>query len=169
MRIAILFLFLFSYSVAQKNVFSVARNGSIEEMEALFKSNPNCVNEVDANGFSPLILASYRGNFEVAKYLITIVEDINYESPEGTVLMAAVMRNNIEFIHLLLEKNANLNATNKTGVTALMLAVQFKNIEIIKILLKNKANELLKDNDGKTAFEYAVLTNDDIIIQLLKR
>ncbi len=123
---------------------------------------------MDKFGFSPLILASYRGNFEVAKYLITIVKDVNYQSPEGTALMAAVMRNNMELIQLLIHKKANLDLTSKTGVTALMLAIQFKKIEVIQILLLNKANKLLKDNEGKTAFEYAVNTNNDTIIQLIK-
>lgn len=161
-------LFLTSFSFAQKDVFTVAKNGTVEEMKVLFEKNANCVNEVDKNEFSPLILAAYRGNFEVAKYLISIVKDINYQSSEGTALMAAVMRNNVELVNLLIAKNANLNLTSKSGVTALMLAVQFKKIEIIKILLQHKADKLLKDNDGKTAFEYAVNTNDDTIIQLLK-
>ena len=160
---------MFSFSFAQKDVFSVARNGTVEEMKLLFEKNENCVNEIDNYEFSPLILASYRGNFEVAKYLITIVKNVDYQSSEGTALMAAVMRNNTELIQLLIEKNANLDLTSKTGVTALMLAIQFKNIEIIKILLHNKANLLLKDNEGKTAFEYAVNTNDEKIIQLLKK
>lgn len=160
---------MFSFSFAQKDVFSVARNGTVEEMKLLFEKNKNCVNEIDNYEFSPLILASYRGNFEVAKYLITIVKNVDYQSPEGTALMAAVMRNNTELIQLLIEKNANLDLTSKTGVTALMLAIQFKNIEIIKILLHNKANLFLKDNEGKTAFEYAVNTNDEKIIQLLKK
>lgn len=158
-----------SFSFAQKDVFTVARNGTVEEMKMLFEKDANCVNEVDKNEFSPLILASYRGNFEVAKYLITIVKDVNYQSPEGTALMAAVMRNDVGLITLLIEKKANLDLTNKTGVTALMLATQFKKIEIIKMLLQHNANKLLKDNEGKTAFEYAVNTNDDMIIQLLKK
>ena len=169
MKFVYFFLFVFSFSFAQKDVFTVARNGSVEEMKLLYEKDANCVNEVDKNEFSPLILASYRGNFEVAKYLITIVKDVNYQSPEGTALMAAVMKNNMELIQLLINKKANLDLTSKTGVTALMLAIQFKKTDIIQILLLNKANKLLKDNEGKTAFEYAVNTNDDTIIQLLKK
>ena len=160
---------MISSSFAQKDVFAIARNGTVEEMKTLFEKDVNCVNQVNDFGFSPLILAAYRGNFEVAKYLITIVNDINYQSPEGTALMAAVMRNNTELILLLIEKKANLDLTSQNGVTALMLATQFKSIEIIKILLQNKANKLLKDNEGKTAFEYAVNTNNETIIKLLKQ
>lgn len=169
MRLAIVCFFIVNLIFAQKDVFVVARNGSVEEMKFLYEKNANCVNAVDKNGFSPLILASYRGNFEVAKYLITLVEDINYQSPEGTALMATVMSGNLELIHLLIDQKANLDATNNAGVTALMLAVQFKNLEIIKLLLQHNANKLLKDDEGKTAFEYAVNTNNDTIIQLLKK
>lgn len=168
MRSLFICFFIFNLAFSQKDVFTIARNGSVEEMKLLFEKNPNSVNEVNNYGFSPLILASYRGNREVAKYLITIVKDINYQSPEGTALMAAVMTGDIELINLLIEKNTNLDATNKTGVTALMLATQFKKIDIIKLLLLHKANKLLKDDEGKTAFEYAVNTNNDTIIQLLK-
>ncbi len=168
MKLVTLFLVVVSFSFAQKDVFTIARNGSVAEMKMLFEKDANCVNDIDNNGFSPLILAAYRGNFEVAKYLITIVKDINYQSPEGSALMAAVMKNNIELIQLLITKNANLDLTNKSGVTAIMLAIQFEEIEIIKILLQYKANKLLKDNEGKTAFEYAVNTNNETIIQLLK-
>jgi len=168
MKTVFFLLLAFSFSFAQKDVFAVARYGNVEEMKTLFEKDVNCVNQVNDFGFSPLILAAYRGNFEVAKYLITIVKDINYQSPEGTALMAAVMRSDIELIRLLIEKKTNLDATNKTGVTALMLATQFKNIEIIKLLLQHNANKLLKDIEGKTAFEYAVNTNNDSIIQLLK-
>ena len=168
MRLICICFFIVNLVYSQKDVFAIARNGSLEEMKVLFEKDPNCVNEVSSYGFSPLILACYRGNFEVAKYLITTVKDVNFQSPEGTALMAAVMRSNTELIHLLIDKNSNVDATSKTGVTALMLAIQFKNIEVIKILLQHKANKILKDNEGKTAFEYAVITNDDTIIQLLK-
>jgi ankyrin repeat protein len=168
MRLLVVCFFITNLVFSQKDVFAIARNGSVEEMKALFKKDVNCVNQVNDFGFSPLILASYRGNFEVAKYLITIVNDVNYQSPEGTAVMAAVMRNNTELIQLLIDKKANLDATSKTGVTALMLATQFKNIEIITLLLHHNADKLLKDKEGKTAFEYAVNTNNDAIIQLLK-
>lgn len=168
MRLVVICFFIVNLIFAQKDVFAIARNGSVEEMKMLFEKNSNCVNAVDENGFSPLILASYRGNFEVAKYLITIVKDINYQSPEGTALMATIMNGNMELIHLFIDRKANLDATSNTGVTALMLATQFKNIEIITLLLQHNANKLLKDNEGKTAFEYAVNTNNDVIIQLLK-
>lgn len=167
-KIILILLLFVNFSFSQNDVFAIARTGTVEEMKVLYTQNKNCVNEVTSSGFSTLILASYRGNFEVAKYLVNIVQDIDYQSPEGTALMAAVMRDNISLIEILLEKKANIDKTNHSGVTALMLAIQFQKVEIIKILLQNNANKFLKDKEGKTAFEYAINTNNEAIINLLK-
>jgi ankyrin repeat protein len=168
MRILFFCLFLYNFSFAQSDIFNIARKGTVEEMKKLIEDNRSLVNTPNNAGFSPLIIATYSSNLYVAKYLLNIVEDINYQSPEGTVLMAAIMRNNIEMVHLLLEKKANIEITNDNGVTPLMLALQFKYIEIIKLLLKNNANKTAIDKEGKTTFEYAVATKEDTIIQLFK-
>jgi ankyrin repeat protein len=47
---------------------------------------------------SPLILACYRGNTEVAKYLIDNVKDLNYVSPEGTALSSLCINYNKELV-----------------------------------------------------------------------
>ena len=168
MRILLFCLFLYNFSFAQSDIFNIARKGTVEEMMKIVQENKNIINVQNNNGFSPLIIATYSSNLQVAKYLLNIAEDINYQSPEGTVLMAAIMRNNIEMVHLLLEKRANIEITNDNGDTPLMLALQFKNIEIIKLLLKNNANNTAIDKEGKTTFEYAVATKEDTIIQLFK-
>ncbi|MFB9108072.1 ankyrin repeat domain-containing protein [Flavobacterium gyeonganense] len=162
-------LLFFSISKAQdKTVFDVARNGTLAEIQNLNKSNPDLINSLNENKTSPLILACYRGNLEVAQFLIENVKDINYNSDMGTALMAATYKNQPQLVKLLLEKKANPNATDANGITALSLAVQFKNTELVKMLLDYKADKTIKDNKGKTAFEYAVFSQNEPIINLLK-
>jgi ankyrin repeat protein len=168
MRILLFCLVVFNFSFAQSDVFNIARKGTVDEMMKIVQENKNIVNAPNTNGFSPLIIATYSNNLQVAKYLLNIVEDINYQSSEGTVLMAAIMRNNIEMVQLLLDKKANIEITNDNGVTPLMLALQFKNTEIVKLLLNNNANKTAIDKEGKSTFEYAIATKDDVIIQLFK-
>ena len=168
MRILLFCLVVFNFSFAQSDVFNIARKGTVDEMMKIVQENKNLVNATNTNGFSPLIIATYSNNLQVAKYLLNIVEDINYQSSEGTVLMAAIMRNNIEMVQLLLDKKVNIEITNDNGVTPLMLALQFKNTEIVKLLLNNNANKTAIDKDGKSTFEYAIATKDDVIIQLFK-
>jgi len=162
-------LLVFTYAHAQdKTVFDIARKGTLSEIQDIHKRNPELINAINDNNSTPLILACYRGNIEVAKFLIKYVKDINYGSDMGTALMATTYKNQTELVKLLLENKANPNTTDINGTTALLLAVQFKNIELVKLLLKFNADKTLKDNKGKTAFEYAVFSNNEEIINLLK-
>lgn len=158
----------FNVKAQDKTVFDVARNGTLIEIQNLNKSNPELINTVNESKSSPLILACYRGNIEVAKFLIQNVKDINYNSDMGTALMAATYKNQLELVKLLLENKANPNATDANGTTALLLAVQFKNIPLVKLLLEYKADKTIKDSKGKTAFEYAAFSENEQIINLLK-
>jgi ankyrin repeat protein len=168
-KLLYIFLFIgFSAFAQEKTIFDIARNGTIDEMKSLHKANPDIINTINENKSSPLILACYRGNTEVALYLIDNVKDVNYNSEMGTALMAAVVKGKTDLIHTLLHKGANINLTDAQGTTALMYAVQFKNIEIIKLLLAHKADKTKVNKDGKTAFEYAAFSGDEQIINLLK-
>ena len=162
------FLFIFQSGFSQIDIFDIARNGNVDELKKTMKQNPDIINSLNEQGFSPLILASYRGNVAMAIFLIKNVKDINGNSPMGTPLMAAVVKGNVEIVQALLENNANPNLTDAHGTTALIYAVQFKNVAIIKLLLNHKADKLKIDDKGKTAFEYAVFSNNDEIINLLK-
>jgi ankyrin repeat protein len=163
-----LLLCFFNLEAQNKNVFDIARNGTLTEIQNMNKSNPDLINFLNESKMSPLILACYRGNIEVAKFLIENVKDINYNSDMGTALMAATYKNHRELVKLLLEKKANPNATDANGTTALSLAVQFKNSSLVQLLLEYKADKTIKDNKEKTAFEYAVFSQNEQIINLLK-
>ena len=169
-RFIIIILFVFGgYGFAQqKSVFDIARSGTMIEIEQLYKEKPNCLNEVNEHGFSPLILACYKGNTNVARFLIEKKSNLDYVSDEGTALMAAVVRGKTDLVQLLLENGANPNLTNLQGTTALMYATQFKNVELVKLLLQHKADKTLVNKDQKTAFEIAVFSNNEEIINLLK-
>lgn len=160
---------LFSITaLAQKDVFAISRNGTVTELKELMEKYPNSINNQNENGFTPLILACYRGNNEVAEFLVNNVKDIDVSSDMGTALMACAVKGNVELAKLLLEKGCNPNLTDVNGTTALIYATQFKNVELIKALLKHKADKTKIDNKGKTAFEYAVFSGNEEIINLLK-
>ena len=159
---------VFSFGFSQTNVFDIARKGTLQEMETLHKTNPDAINQVNEGGNSPLILACYKGNVEVAAFLIKNVKDINFNSPMGTALMAATVKGNVDLVKLLLESKANINATDGNGITALIYAVQFQNHEMVKILVEHKADKNIKNKEGKTAFEFAVFSGNQTIINQLK-
>jgi ankyrin repeat protein len=167
----IFIVFFFSLtSIAQEklDVFEVARRGTVENAKAILKSNPNAFNIVNEDGYSPLILACYKGNNEMTKFLIKNGSDVNFKSAMGSALMAATVKGNIEIAKLLLENEANPDITDSNGMTALLYAVNFKNYELVKLLVKFKSNIEAKDNRGYNALDYAILANDDKLIEILK-
>lgn len=156
-------------TIDNKNIFNVARNGSIRDIEMLMQKNKDTINAVNANGFTPLLLACYKGNNDVAEYLMKKVNNINYVSPSGTALAAVVVKGNYHLARKLLLYRANPNLSDEQGVVPLMYAVQFKNIKLIRLLLEYEADKTVRDKTGKTPFEYAVFTKDEEIINLLKQ
>jgi ankyrin repeat protein len=169
--ILLLMVFLGSLVFAQekaKSIFDIARSGTVTEVQELMKQNPDVINQTNENGFSPLILACYRGNVEVAKFLIDHVKDVNYKSDEGTALSGLSVKYNRDLVERLLKKNADPNIADTTGYTPLFWAVKFGNKELVELLLKYKADKTKKDSMGMTPFEYALKTDKKDIINLLK-
>lgn len=153
---------------SQSDVFAIARTGTVENLKELMTSNPEIINTVNNDGNSPLIIACYKGNYEVANYLIKQVKDVNYASKMGTALMAATVKNDLPIVKLLLENRANPNIADANGTTALHYAANFKFYDIATMLIQYKANVELEDSRKKTPFDYAVIANDDKLIQILK-
>jgi ankyrin repeat protein len=165
----LLFIFFSALLQAQdKTVFDVARKGTMSEIKAVYDKDKSVVNAIDEKGSSMLILACYRGNHDVAKFLIENGADLNYVSVNGTALMACVFKSEFELVDELISKKTNVDLTDGNGMTALMYAVQFKNVEMVKKLVSAGANKALKCKQEKTAFEYAIFSNNEEIINVLK-
>ncbi|WP_027388006.1 ankyrin repeat domain-containing protein [Chryseobacterium gregarium] len=151
-----------------KSIFDVARAGTVAEAKDMMKKNPDVINQTNENGFSPLILACYKGNVEVADFLIDHVKDVNYKSQEGTALAGLSVKYNKALTEHLLNRNPDPNIADATGATPLFWAVKFGNKELVELLLKHNADKTIKDAQGMTPFEYALQTKNTEIINLLK-
>jgi ankyrin repeat protein len=170
--ISIISLFLcFAAMSAQektKSIFDMARSGTVAEVKDLMKQDPNIINKTNENGFSPLILACYRGNIEVADFLMDKVKDIIYNSSMGTALMAVVYKGDLQLTQKLLDNKSDVNTMDSQGTTPLIFASKLGNTEMVKLLLKYNADKNIKDKQGNTAFEYAVLSKKSELINQLK-
>lgn len=166
----LLILFISFWAIGQnKNVFDIARKGTLNEIKACYKEHPESINSVDANKYSPLVLACYRGNVAVAQFLIDNVKDINYNSGMGSALMAAVMSGNSEIVEKLIAKKADLNLSDGQGKTALIYATFFNKNDIAKLLLLGGANANQKDNEDQKALDYANFNKNTELIILLNK
>lgn len=160
--------FNFSYCQSTADVFDIGRKGTVDQVQEKLKENPNSFNVVNDDGYSPLLLACYRGNNDVAKYLIEAGSDINSKSKFGTALMACIVKANNEIAKLLIAKKADLNFADGNGMTALIYAINFKNYELVEALVKAKVDIDYKDSKNNSALDYAIQANDDKLIELLK-
>jgi len=170
MKIFYLVLFLLSntHVFSQEDAFSFVRTRDFDRLSGLIKAQPSLIDAPNEEGFTMLILATYRGYEEIVDFLLNEGANVNYNSEMGTALTAAVFRGNIDLSIKLLNSKANPNLTDLRGVSPLMYATQFRNKELIKLLLKYNSDKSLVDNSGKTAFEYAVISKDEEVINILK-
>jgi uncharacterized protein len=168
MKIVPFFLFFFTIQIATaQDIFDVARKGSVAEMKQLITSNPGLINTYNADGNSPLLLAVYRGNTDVAKFLIENGAVIDDKSSAGSPLIAATFKESMELVELLLKKGANINALDSQKNPALYYALQSNNTALIKKLLEFKPNLELQLEDKRTIKEFAKSINNQEINNLI--
>ena len=168
-----LFLFFYLFSIssvihAQSEIFAIARNGCAEDLQEVLKHHPEAINARNSSGYSPLTLACYNGNLEVAAILAKQVENININSDSGTPLMAAVFKNDLKMTQMLLDLDADPNIADPNKVTALHYAVQFIRNDLIRLLMSYGADISLKDNKGLSPWDYAIQQDNQSILTLLK-
>lgn len=163
------FFLFFQFGFSQTDIFDIARKGTLQEMKSVIKDNPALISSVNKEGYSLLVLATYRGNNEVAKFLIENGAEINGTNNYGSPLMAAVVKGNVEIVKLLLEHKADTSIADQSGNTALIYAVIFKNYEIADLLVKAKADINIRDIRGNSAVDYAKMINDEKLIELFKK
>lgn len=150
-----------------KDVFDVARKGTLAEIQTIYKNHPELINSMNEDQFTPLIIACYKGNVDVALFLIEKVSNINYVSGDGTALMAAVMSRKMQIIESLISHKANVNLADAQGKTALIYAAFFNRNDVVKILIRAGVDKKQKDSDGKSALDYANFNKNTELIILL--
>jgi ankyrin repeat protein len=171
MKQIILFIYFILFSAVSqaqdKNVFDIARKGTLSDIQEIFNQTPDLINSINDNKATPLILACYRNNEAVALYLSDKVSNVNYNSGMGTALMASIMSGNKVIIEKLISKKADLDQTDTQGKTALIYAAFNNNTEIVQMLIKAGANKKLADKENRTALDYAKFNKNTQLIILL--
>lgn len=129
------------------------RHRNIIEIKRLIAEGAN-VNEADARGLVPLILAS-RGDLELIDILLAANANVNIEGLYGaTPLGSSTICS--EAVAKFLQAGADVNFQKDKRPTALMLAAQNRNIESVKLLLDAGADVHAKDFDEMTPLLHAV-------------
>ncbi|MBZ8120713.1 hypothetical protein CJ999_03880 [Bacillus thuringiensis] len=163
------------WEIIMKHLQSIAQaviSGNREKVVEFIKASPSIVNECSEDGWTPLHLAAYFGQKEIASFLLESGADIHSRAKnenENTPLQAAIANKQSELVTFLIEKGSDVNIMQSGGWTGLHEAALLGNEEIIMLLLKNGANKMIKKNDGKTAYEIALEKGYDHLLHHLKQ
>lgn len=140
---------------------------NIESIKA-FLSSPADLDAIKIDGEHP-VAHFIKDDMAFAQELIKLGASPDVIDKNGyTPLMYAVIRQDNEFLDLLLDKKSYLNELDKKGRTAIMYAAIKNNIYAAKKLVEHKA-DIYKSKDGKwTAYQYAKEMKHTEIANLLK-
>ncbi len=115
-------------------------------------------NRYSNDGFTPLSLAAFFNQTEIAKLLLKNGADPNLQATNPSkvnALHSAVAKENYELCKLLIEYGVNVNATQIQNVTAMHSAAHRGNLKIVKLLVENGAKINYKMDNGDTALSIA--------------
>ena len=86
---------------------------------------------------------------------------------DRSLLFAAMLREDGELAHRLLDAGASPDLSDEAGVTPLMLAAMHGDLELIRALVGNVTDIAARDRAGHTALYYAVNAQKSDVVDLL--
>jgi ankyrin repeat protein len=149
--------FLLQY-VEEVNLFEAVAAGKYDVVSKLVSKYPEAINYYAEDGFTPLGLACYFGQYEIARHLVIQDAEVNLASSNGFNIFpihSAVAGDHTDIASLLIECGANVNVKQAYGVTPLHSAAQNGNIDMLILLLESGADVNVKMDGGKRACDLA--------------
>jgi uncharacterized protein len=147
------------------------RESSMKVTGFLLSQRSVKVNQRNAKGETPLMIAAIRGHLDAARQLIQRGADVNM--PGWTPLHYAASRpdpDSAAMVRLLLEHHAYIDAESPNRSTPLMLAAMYGHRDLVKLLLDEGADPSLRNEQGLTAVDFARRADrDDLAEQIAQR
>lgn len=155
-------------------LLSPACDGHIDRAMRLIESGADISSITAEEWKESLEHAVAHGHYDAAKFYIDIGKvDVRGDSQKllRTAFNYNTLKNgandNLKVIKLLIEKGANIRATDENGNTPLLWAFFYKRPEIVKFLIEQGADKNAVDVDGNTPLILAIHMGSMEIAQLL--
>jgi ankyrin repeat protein len=121
---------------------------------------------------TPMLGAFKFGDTDVIRTLLELGAPVDFaDGNQITMLSRSVLNHELELAKMLIARGANVNATDKLGMTPLLWAASsdFGDPAMVELLLKSGARADAKNRDGRTALELARAYKHDYLVPVLER
>lgn len=155
----------------QLDIFEAAATGQIGWVATLLDEQPDRVNAIAPDGFTPLGLAAFFNRLEVVELLLARGADVNLPSQNAQHVMplhSSVAIENIAITQALLAHGADVNATQTDDFTPLLEAAQNGQLEMVQLLVAHGADINARLSSGKTALDVAQEKGHDTVVNFLR-
>jgi ankyrin repeat protein len=150
----------------QTGLFLALRGGSPKAFAVLLQHPGSQVDQANAAGETPLMMAALRGHVQAMQGLIARGAQVN--RPNWSPLHYAASGPSVAAVRLLLELGAVVDARAPNGNTPLMQAARYGSEDAVITLLKKGADRHLRNQRGQDAAAYARLDGRDSLAQRLE-
>jgi uncharacterized protein len=134
-------------------LFLALREPSPKVAEVLINAPKIDLNPLTEQGESPLMMAVFKGQVQLAEQMIKLGADVN--KPGWAPLHYAATAGNVPLVSLLLVNYAYIDAESPNKTTPLMMAAHYGTPGAVKLLLEEGADPFLKNDLGLTAIDFA--------------
>jgi ankyrin repeat protein len=150
-----------------KALCEAAKEGDVRTIARLV-TRPELINACDAEGWTPLHVASYNGKTEAVKALTWLGADVNNRGIGGTTpLLLASEGSHRSTVRTLVSLGADVKAACMTGATPIHVASERGDDSLVRVLASLGADVNARDNDGATPVGIASQSGRDSVVRLL--
>lgn len=153
------------------DIHEAAALGDTRRIATLVAAGREIVGSYSGDGWLPLHLASFFGQYDAAKLLLESGAKVAGRSRkplENTPLNAAAAGNHLEVCRLLLDSGADPNARQSGGYVPLHAAAQNGNRALVELLLERGVDRGLRTDDGRTAQDLAREAGWEALLEILE-
>lgn len=149
------FAFYSSAKADDPSVYEIISSGNTTDFAELMAYGLD-VDERDANGYTPLIIASSLGQSEFVQFLLDNGANPNNCNKDGmSALHFAALNGHTNVINALVDADAMLDVVNGDGLSPLMLAIKNNRRFVVELLVKRGATINIVDKAGNSPIDLA--------------
>ena len=152
------------------DIYEATVAGRVRDVETFLDKELHLMNSFSGDGFTPLGLASYFCQAEVAALLLErgAAPDIPSENSFRVYpIHSAVAANCVEIVQMLIKRGADVNVKQQGNVTPLHSAAHNGSAQIAALLISGGADKDVLTADGKSPADMAREVGSDEVLSLL--